>query len=287
MAAPPIPPRAAIVELARAAVREDLGAGDISAQLVSVAAVARARLICRQSAILCGAEWFAETFRQVEPAVKINWRHHDGARLRANAAVCEITGPARAMLTAERAAINLLQTLSGTATAANAYARLLADTDSKAVLRDTRKTIPGLRVAQKYAAAVGGICNHRMGLFDQILLKENHIHMADGVAAALTRARAVADERRPPMPIQIEVETLAQLRQALAADATRILLDNFTVANLHKAVKIADGRAELEASGDIGRENVVAVARTGVDYIAIGALTKHLTAIDFSMRFDE
>ena len=275
-----LPERATIEKLVGDALREDIGGGDLTAALINQSAVAGARLLCRESAVLCGVAWFEETFRQVDDAVQIHWLHHDGDCLKADAVVCEIKGRARAILSAERTAINFLQTLSGTATTARQYADAVAGTVARVV--DTRKTIPALRRAQKYAVAVGGAHNHRMGLFDQILIKENHIAAAGSVAEAVRRARAAADQT----PIEIEVESPAQLQQALDAGADRIMLDNFDLAAMREGVALTRGRAELEASGNVSPETVREIAQTGVDYISIGALTKHLRAIDFSLRFD-
>ena len=278
-----LPERAAIEKLVGDALREDIGGGDLTAALINQSTVAGARLLCRESAVLCGAAWFEETFRQVDDAVQIHWLHHDGDCLEAGAVVCEIKGRARAILSAERTAINFLQTLSGTATTARQYADAVAGTGACVV--DTRKTIPALRRAQKYAVAVGGAHNHRMGLFDQILIKENHIAAAGSVAEAVRRARAAA-AGSGQTPIEIEVETPAQLQQALDAGADRIMLDNFDLAAMREGVALTRGRAELEASGNVSPETVREIAQTGVDYISIGALTKHLRAIDFSLRFD-
>jgi len=282
----PLPLRVAVRELVAAALREDVGGGDLSAALIEPGARAGATLFCREAGtvVLCGAAWFEEAFRQVgaDGAVEVRWLRADGARLTTGDAVCRVTGNARAMLTAERAAINLLQTLSATATVARRYVDAIAGTSAR--ITDTRKTLPGLRRAQKYAAAVGGARNHRIGLFDQVLIKENHIAAAGGIAEALRRARTVtgAAESR----IEIEVENMPQLQQALAAGAKRIMLDNFTVDQLREAVAITAGRAELEASGNISLANARAVAATGVDLISVGALTKHIQAVDFSLRFD-
>jgi len=282
-----MPPRAAIGELVGAALREDIGAGDLTAALIKPPSRAAARLLCRDTrpVVLCGCAWFEEAFRRVDDAVEVRWLHGDGARLAAGDEVCRIDGRARAILTAERTAINLLQTLSATATAARRYVDAVAGTGAR--ITDTRKTLPAMRVAQKYAVAVGGARNHRIGLFDQVLIKENHIAAAGtataaGVAEALRRAREVAEDSR----IEIEVENLQQLRQALAAGAKRIMLDNFGVDQLREAVAVAGGRAELEASGNVSLDNVREIAQTGVDIISVGALTKHLSAVDFSLRFD-
>ena len=274
-----LPARAAIEKLVEDALREDIGGGDLTAELTPQDARARARLFCRERAVLCGAAWFDEAFRQTDRDVKIAWHFEDGAQLCGEEAVCEIHGRARALLAAERTAINLLQTLSGTATIARRYVEAAG---GRARIMDTRKTIPGLRLAQKYAAAVGGAQNHRMGLFDQVLLKENHIAAAGSLEDAVRRARAAA----PGGFVEVEVEDLKQLRRALDAGAQRVLLDNFSSDQLREAAELARGRAELEASGGITLEQVPEIAATGVDFISIGALTKHLAAVDFSLRFD-
>ena len=284
----PLPPRAAIEKLVGDALREDIGGGDLTAALIDESTVATGHLLCRETAVLCGAAWFDQAFLQVDQKVAIDWLHHDGELLDAGAVVCEIKGPARAIVSAERTAINLLQTLSGTATTVRRYAHAVAATNAR--ITDTRKTIPGMRLAQKYAVTVGGGCNHRIGLFDQILIKENHIAAAGSVADALRRARAVtagnAALHGHPPPVEIEVESLEQLQQALDAGATRIMLDNFAPETMRKGVALARGRAELEASGNVSLERLREIAETGVDYISIGALTKHLKAIDFSLRLD-
>ena len=275
-----LPARAAIEKLAGDALREDIGGGDLTAELTPQDARARARLFCRERAVLCGAAWFDEAFRQTDHDVEIAWHFEDGAQLcGGEEPVCEIHGRARALLAAERTAINLLQTLSGTATIARRYVEAAG---GRARIMDTRKTIPGLRLAQKYAAAVGGAHNHRMGLFDQVLLKENHIAAAGSLEDAVRRARAAA----PDGFVEVEVEDLKQLQRALDAGAQRILLDNFRPDQLREAAALARGRAELEASGGITLEQVPEIAATGVDFISIGALTKHVAAVDFSLRFD-
>ena len=280
-----LPQHADIEKLVGDALREDIGHGDLTSALINPSANAEARLLCRESAVLCGAAWFDEAFRQVDESVEIHWRHHDGAQINtgeADVLVCQINGRARALLTAERTAINFLQTLSGTATIARRYADAVADTNTRIV--DTRKTIPMLRVAQKYAVAIGGAHNHRMGLFDQLLIKENHIAAAGSVANAFRLAQK--NNASSAMEVEIEVESLEQLQQALEAGATRIMLDNFDLANLRKGVALTRGRAELEASGNVSLQRVREIAQTGVDYISVGALTKNIHAIDFSLRFD-
>ena len=263
----------------RRALSEDIGTGDLSAELLPPNQTSNAEVLCRESAVLCGVAWFDEVFRQIDPAVEVTWKFRDGSALEPGAIVCNLGGHTRALLTGERSALNFLQLLSGTATATRACAQLLAGT--RAVLLDTRKTVPGLRSAQKYAVVCGGGVNHRMGLYDAILIKENHIHAADGVAQAVQKALALQ------RPVQVEVETLAQLEEAIHAGAQRVLLDNFPLPKLKEAVNLARGRVKLEASGGIGPHNLRAVAESGVDYISMGSLTKDVKAVDFSMRIVE
>ncbi|WP_333845090.1 carboxylating nicotinate-nucleotide diphosphorylase [Pelomicrobium sp.] len=260
------------------ALEEDLGPGDLTAQLLPQDMMARARLICRDHAVLAGAPWFEACFRQLDPTVEIQWNVPEGGALSPGIEVCLLQGQARALLSAERPALNFLQTLSGVATATRRCVEAVAGT--RARILDTRKTLPGLRFAQKYAVRLGGGVNHRMGLYDAILIKENHIAVAGGVREALAAARRVD----PSVPIQIEVENLVQLEEALAAGARLILLDNFPLDALREAVRLTAGRAELEASGGICLENVRAIAEAGVDRISIGSLTKDVKAIDFSLR---
>jgi len=262
----------------RRALAEDVGGGDLTAALVPDQ-MAQAELVTREDAVLCGTAWFDAVFRQLDARVVSDWLAQDGARIRAGAVLCRLHGPARPILTGERTALNFLQTLSGTATRTARYVEAVRGTRTR--ILDTRKTIPGLRRAQKYAVTCGGGHNHRMGLYDAVLIKENHIAAAGGVAAALVAARRVAPTG---VLIEIEVETLAQLDQALAAGATRILLDNFELDGLRAAVRATAGRAELEASGGMALTNVRAAAETGVDYISVGGLTKHVEAVDLSLR---
>jgi nicotinate-nucleotide pyrophosphorylase (carboxylating) len=265
------------------AIAEDLGPGDLTAALIDAKTQGVARVIARESAILCGTAWFDETFRQIDASVAVTWRYRDGDRMTADSVVCELRGPAHSIVTGERTGLNFLQTLSGTATATRACVDLVAGT--KAHILDTRKTVPGLRLAQKYAVRCGGGTNHRIGLFDAILIKENHIAAVGGVTAAVAAARRSA----PHVMIEVEVETLEQLQEALASDADRILLDNFSTARMREAVAMRDAHAgkrqELEASGSVSAETLRAVAETGVDFISIGALTKHVRAVDYSLRF--
>lgn len=273
---PQLPPD--IDDDVRRALAEDVGDGDLTAVLVPDQ-MAQAKLVTREDAVLCGIAWFDAVFRQLDARVTVEWLAQDGAHIRAGAVLCRLHGPARTVLTGERTALNFLQTLSGTATRTARYVEAVRGTHAR--ILDTRKTIPGLRRAQKYAVTCGGGHNHRMGLYDAVLIKENHIAAAGGVAAALVAARRIAPTG---VLIEIEVETLAQLDQALAAGATRILLDNFELDGLRAAVRATSGRAELEASGGMDLTNVRAVAETGVDYISVGGLTKHVEAVDLSLR---
>ncbi len=269
-----------LFETVKNALHEDLGSGDISSFSIDENRPASARLISRESALLCGCPWFDEAFAQVDASTRVNWLAEEGAPIGPDQVLCRIEGPARALLSAERTAMNFLQTLSGTATTTRRFADLIDGTGCR--LLDTRKTIPGLRLAQKYAVRCGGGVNHRIGLFDAFLLKENHLIAAGGIAPAVERARALD----PGKLLEVEVESLDELIQARDAGVDRILLDNFSIGDLREAVRLIDGAIELEASGDITERNIRAVAETGVDFISIGALTKHLHAIDFSMRFE-
>lgn len=263
-----------------AALTEDIGEGDWTAALTPEGRTSHASIISRTPAILCGESWANECFRRLDPNMQLNWHAHDGAPLQAGATVCDLSGNTRALLTGERTALNFLQTLSAVATTTHRYVQAVAGTRAKIV--DTRKTLPGLRIAQKYAVRTGGGTNHRMGLYDGVLIKENHIAAAGGVREALESARTSAPSH---VWIQIEVETFVQLSEALAAGATMILLDNMTPDQMREAVMLTAGRAELEASGGITLDNVRAIAQTGVDRISIGSLTKDVQAIDLSMRF--
>lgn len=279
MTVPSPPSYGPITQDVQRALAEDVGGGDLTAALVPDTET-HAELVTREDAVLCGTAWFDEVFRQLDPRVAVAWQHRDGERVTAGAVLCQVTGPTRAILTGERTALNFLQTLSGTATVTARYVRALHGTRTR--LLDTRKTLPGLRRAQKYAVTCGGGHNHRLGLYDAVLIKENHIAAAGSVAAALAQAR---QRVAAAVPVEIEVESLAQLREAIAAGATRILLDNFDVHDLRAAVETAAGRATLEASGGVTLENIHAIAATGVDFISVGGLTKHLQAIDLSLRF--
>ncbi|MDD5384939.1 MAG: carboxylating nicotinate-nucleotide diphosphorylase [Gallionella sp.] len=262
-----------------AALNEDLRGGDLTAQLLPQAQAATARIISRQEAVLCGMLWFEECFLSLDPDCEVRWAVQEGAAVKPNQQLCEVRGNARALLSAERSALNFLQTLSGTATLVRRYVEAVAGTQAK--IMDTRKTLPGLRIAQKHAVRIGGGHNQRIGLFDGVLIKENHIAAAGSIHAVLEQAFRLTP---PGIPIQIEVETLSQLDEALNAGARLILLDNFSLVDMHTAVTHAAKRAELEASGGITLDNVRLVAETGVDRISIGALTKDVTAIDLSMR---
>ena len=271
--------RAAIDANVSAALAEDVGDGDRTGALVPADAQVRARLIVREDAVLCGRPWAEEVLRRVDARIAVQWQQSEGARLAPGATVCEWTGPARGILTAERSAMNFLQLLSGVASATRRYVDAIAEVPgNRAVILDTRKTLPGLRRAQKYAVRVGGGSNHRMGLYDAILIKENHIAAAGGVTAALVAARGAG------VPVQIEVETIAQLEEAIAAGAKSVLLDNFEPERMREAVRVAAGRAVLEASGGVNLDTVRAYAATGVDRISIGSLTKDVKATDFSLR---
>lgn len=269
-----------IRENVAAALREDIGSGDITAQLLPENESISARLICRESARICGTEWVNEVFRQVDDSVSLTWLVSDGDDVAADELLCQITGNARSVLTAERAALNFLQSLSGTATTTREYTALVSDTNTQ--ILDTRKTVPGLRDAQKYAAKIGGAKNHRIGLYDAILIKENHIMAAGSISAALEKAHQIKQDRW----VEIEVESLEELDQALTGKPDVIMLDNFSIQDMQQAVAKNNGTCKLEASGNIDKSTLKQVAATGVDYISIGALTKHIRAIDLSLRID-
>ncbi len=262
-----------------AALLEDVGDGDITARLIPANEQASAGIITREDAIICGVDWVNEVARQVDASITIDWMVADGQKAEANQLLFQAHGNARSLLTFERCALNFLQCLSGTASIAHYYASLVSDTKVK--LLDTRKTIPGLRKAQKYAVACGQCYNHRIGLYDAFLIKENHIAACGGIAAAISTARLQEANK----PVEVEVESFDELQQALDAGADRIMLDNFTLREMRDSVALAAGRAELEASGGITEKTLRPIAETGVDYISIGALTKDCRAIDLSMRF--
>ena len=265
------------------ALAEDVGSGDLTAQLVPADAQARATVIARENAVLCGTAWFERSFKKLDPGITVTWRASDGDRVLPDQVLCEIAGPAQSLLTGERTALNFLQLLSGVATKAAQYAAVVAGTRAQVV--DTRKTLPGLRLAQKYAVQCGGGGNHRIGLYDAILIKENHILAAGSIGAAVAAAKQVAAATQGECKfIEVEVETLDELKQALDAGATMVLLDNMSLAQMRDAVAISAGRAVLEASGNVTLETLRDIAETGVDRISIGALTKDVRALDLSMR---
>ena len=260
------------------ALREDLGPGDINAALIAPSTRAVAQIVTRDPGVLCGQPWVTEACRQVDPSLELRWHSSDGQRLAAGDLLAELEGPARSLLSVERTAINFLQLLSGTATRTRAFVDAVAA--RRAVILDTRKTLPGLRVAQKYAVRVGGAKNHRMGLFDAFLLKENHIAAAGSIAEAVATAR----RHHPDKLLQVEVESIAELRESIDAAVDRVLLDNFDIARLREAVAVAKGRVGLEASGGITLATVAEIAHTGVDFISVGELTKDVRPLDLSMR---
>ena len=267
-----------------AALTEDVGPGDLTASLVPGDRQVRATVISREAGVLCGTAWFDECVRRLDPDARITWQAGDGERIAADQLLCTIDGNGRALLTAERSALNFLQLLSAVASKVRIYADAIAGTRAQVV--DTRKTLPGLRIAQKYAVRAGGGGNHRLALWDAILIKENHIHAAGGIAQAYTAAERVAGQAADRCKfIQVEVENLDELHQALAAGARMILLDNFTTNLMREAVAVNAGRAILEASGNVSLETIRAIAETGVDRISVGALTKDVKALDLSMRF--
>ena len=275
------PPSRDIIERdVERALAEDIGSGDVTADLLPALATAKARVITRESAVLCGTAWFDACFHQLDAATRIQWQAADGDRVAAGSVLCTLSGAARSLVSAERAALNFLQTLSGTATATAAYVDAARGT--RTTVLDTRKTLPGLRAAQKYAVRAGGGRNHRIGLYDAVLIKENHIAAAGSISAAIQRARAL----HPDLLVETEVENFAELREALAAGADRIMLDEFELHELAHAVAEVGGRVPLEVSGSVALERVRAIAETGVDFVSIGALTKHVRAIDLSMRIE-
>ena len=274
-------PSQVLLDVARA-LQEDLGAGDLTASLIDPTRRARARVLARESAVICGAPWVDAALRALDPGVQITWHVAEGQRCETDQVVLEAEGSARALLSAERTALNFLQLLSGVATKTATYVEAVTGTRAKIV--DTRKTLPGLRMAQKYAVRVGGGTNHRIGLFDAVLIKENHIAAAGGVTAVLQATQAIAAQAQF---IEIEVETLVQLEEALLAGATMVLLDNMDVPMLQEAVRFNAGRAILEISGGVTLPGLRALAETGVDRISIGVLTKDVIATDFSMRLQE
>jgi nicotinate-nucleotide pyrophosphorylase (carboxylating) len=264
-----------------AALNEDIGTGDITASLIPEQKIANAKVITREDGIFCGRLWVEEVFCQIDTDLSIEWQVEDGDSVSANQCLFQLSGKARSILTGERTALNFVQTLSGTATQSYLFSQAVKDLSVK--ILDTRKTLPGLRLAQKYAVLCGGCHNHRIGLYDAFLIKENHIAACGSIKAAITQARSLAPEK----PIEVEVENFAELDEAITHKADIIMLDNFTLDDMRQAVKIADGKIPLEASGNMSIESLVEVAKTGVDYISIGALTKHCRAMDLSLRINE
>lgn len=261
------------------ALAEDIGTGDVTAHLVPADTQARANIICRDHAILCGSAWVNEVFSQLDPAISIDWHAADGDRIDPGKSLCELNGRARSLLSGERTALNFLQTLSATATQTHHYVDAIAGTGCR--ILDTRKTLPGFRLAQKYAVHCGGGENHRLGLYDMVLIKENHIAAAGTIQFAIDTARREV----PDIPVEVEVENLDELQQAINAKADRILLDNLDISTLQQAVALTAKRIPLEASGGVNMKTVREIAETGVDYISVGAITKDIHAIDLSMRF--
>ena len=265
----------------RNALKEDIGSGDVTASLISAQRVCSARVLCREPAVLAGAPWFDSVFRHINTAVTVHWHYAEGADLKSDDVVCRLHGPARAIVTGERSALNFLQTLSGTATLTRRYVTALGTTSTR--ILDTRKTVPGLRSAQKYAVRVGGGVNHRMGLFDAILIKENHIAAAGSIAAAVSALRA----SHAGLRIEVEVENMRELDEALAAGAEMIMLDNFTLDAMRAATAHVAGRALVEISGGVEIDALTGLGTVGADFVSIGALTKNVRAIDFSMRIED
>ena len=261
------------------ALLEDIGTGDVTADLIAEDSQSEATVICREDAVLSGRAWFDEVFKQVDASVKVEWHFNDGDNVPADAILCNLSGSSRSLLTGERTALNFVQTLSATATATNAFVKLIKGT--KADILDTRKTLPGLRLAQKYAVTCGGGANHRVGLYDMILIKENHIMAAGSITKAIANARSL----HPNIKIEVETETLAEFEEACAADADIIMLDDFDLDTMRKAVQNNPKGIPLEASGNVNLDTVVNIAQTGVDRISIGGITKSVEAIDLSMRF--
>jgi len=274
-----MPDQHEITRIVAFALAEDVGSGDITASLIPLDEQSTAQVFVREQAVICGQPWFEEVFTQLDSTVNIHWHLDEGANAQPDDLVCTLKGTSRSLLTGERSALNFLQTISGTATVSRQYARMIGNTDIKVL--DTRKTIPGLRVAQKYATSVGGWHNHRMGLYDAFLIKENHIAACGGIAQAISKARDFA----PGKPIEIEVESLDEYEKALAAGADIIMLDNFTPGLIREAVERKNSHVKIEISGNLDEKNLHNVAIDGVDFLSSGSLTKHCRAIDFSMRF--
>ncbi len=270
-----------LIETVSRAIAEDVGSGDITAQLIPADTAKNAQVICRESAILCGTAWFDEVFKQIDSNIQITWQAQDGDTISPNQILCQLKGSTRALLTGERTALNFLQLLSGTATKTQAYVKTISGTNAR--LLDTRKTLPGLRHAQKYAVCCGGGTNHRLGLYDAFLIKENHIV---GVGS-ITKAVHTAKQKFPNFPVEVEVETLEQVQEALTAGADSLLLDNFNLSQLREAVALVNGKIKLEASGGVSLETIRAIAETGVDFISVGAITKNVRAVDLSMLLEK
>jgi len=262
----------------RQALEEDIGTGDVTGEIIEQTSTSCATVISREAAIICGTTWFNEVFKQLDSHIHIHWHITDGDSVDANQLLCELNGSTRSLLSGERAALNFLQTLSATASLAYKYAQTIRSTNAKVL--DTRKTIPGLRLAQKYAVSCGGGVNHRTGLYDAILIKENHIIGAGSIQQAVESAR----QQHPELSIEVEVENLDELQQAMNANVERVLLDNFSLQQLSQAVKLNNQQLELEASGNVTLDNILSIAETGVDYISSGAITKDIKAVDLSMR---
>jgi len=266
-------------QLVATALAEDIGSGDLTASLIPKAALAKAKIISKQAFVICGKDFVTEVFRQLDQMVAIDWKINDGDLTRNNEVLCEISGPARSLLTGERTALNFLQTLSSTATLTQQFVKKISGT--KTTLLDTRKTIPGLRIVQKYAVTCGGGKNHRFGLYDAILIKENHIAACGSITAAITEARKLYPDKK----IEVEVQNLVELREAISANPNIIMLDNFDLANIQQAVTINAGKTKLEVSGEVSLDNILDIAKTGVDYISVGAITKTIIKIELSMLF--
>jgi nicotinate-nucleotide pyrophosphorylase (carboxylating) len=268
-----------IQESVARALAEDLGTGDVTAGLIPADKQSTATVICREAAIVCGVAWFNEVFRQLDPTVQVEWFYQDGDSVEANALLCTLRGSARSILSGERAALNFLQTLSATATATQRYVELVAHTQCR--ILDTRKTLPGLRTAQKYAVLCGGGTNHRIGLYDRVLIKENHIMAAGSITAAIQQARKL----HPGLLVEVETENLQELAEATTAQADIIMLDDYSLDDMREAVRVTAKRIPLEASGGVSLDTIRAIAETGVDFVSIGEITKHVRAVDLSMRF--
>lgn len=273
-------PQSVIEENVFNALKEDIGDGDITAELIPVDNISLATVISREQCIFCGLDWFEETYRQIDEDILIDWFVEDGEALTSDQTICTISGSSQSIVTGERTALNFIQLLSATATASHRYAQVLEGQHTR--ILDTRKTIPGLRMAQKYAVSCGGCENHRLGLYDAFLIKENHINACDGISNAVKEARF----HNPELQVEVEVETLDELNEAIEAGTDRVLLDNFNIETMKQAVELCSGKVTTEASGNITLDNLQQVASSGVDFISIGAITKDVKAIDLSMRFD-